>query len=75
MIKPTDPAFPDDTNHIGIDVLTYVATHIAVAIRTSARRSQLNETDLAEYSVRDAKALIERINKETSPKYLQGSTA
>lgn len=76
MIKPTDPAFPDEKNNAGIDVLTYIATQIMAAnVSNSVMTSKYDSKELSSFAVKSAKDLLQEINKETTPKHLQGSTA
>lgn len=69
MIKATDKAFPDDKNHSGMTILTYMATQIAAGIRCGyylgepTLGSNLESEEVARIAVRDSQALIEEINK------------
>ncbi len=71
-MKGTEPAFPDEANHQGIDILTYIATQM-MAVRTSRNPGQGCRQENATMSVSDAKELIAAINRETEPKSQRGS--
>ncbi len=70
-MKGTEPAFPDDKNHIGIDTLTYITVEMAKANRICF---PMDESDaIAKKAIKDAFALIKHISIENSPKSHQGS--
>jgi hypothetical protein len=74
MPNTDDKVFPDEKNECGIDLLTYMATHIAAGYRAVKHNNGLphigaskteiwSAEQIAKSSVRDALALIKEINK------------